>query len=86
MDDTGRTVSMLADGKYDEKTSQLRGTGDRIALGALIVVAGLVLYTIGLVAYRLWFHPLAKFPGPFLNKVSDVSTQRSDTVQKSGQC
>jgi hypothetical protein len=32
-----------------------------------------ILYIAGIVIYRLWFHPLAKYPGPFLNRVSQVS-------------
>ncbi|KAI1386003.1 isotrichodermin C-15 hydroxylase [Hypoxylon trugodes] len=34
---------------------------------------GLVfVYTAGIIIYRLFFHPLAKYPGPFLAKISDV--------------
>jgi hypothetical protein len=75
MDDLGRAFSLLAFSMDDEQTSHIRGTGDRIAAGALVGVVGLVLYAVGVVVYRLWFHPLSKFPGPFLNRVSDVSTQ-----------
>ncbi|KAI1812505.1 isotrichodermin C-15 hydroxylase [Poronia punctata] len=36
-------------------------------------VAGLgILYTVGLVIYRIFFHPLAKYPGPFLAKITDA--------------
>ncbi|KAF1973092.1 cytochrome P450 [Bimuria novae-zelandiae CBS 107.79] len=31
-----------------------------------------ILYIIGIIIYRLWFHPLAKYPGPFLNRVSQI--------------
>ena len=34
-------------------------------LGAVIAV-----YVVGIATYRLTFHPLAKFPGPFLCRVS----------------
>jgi len=75
MDDTVPAFSTLTGAKDVEKTFDIRGTGDRIALGALIALTGLVLYTIGVGVYRLWFHPLSKFPGPLFNKISDVSTR-----------
>ncbi|KAL8281676.1 hypothetical protein RB597_009401 [Gaeumannomyces tritici] len=41
-----------------------------IAIG---LVAGTVLYCVGLAVYRLWFHPLAKYPGPLDMAISDFS-------------
>ncbi|KAI6379926.1 hypothetical protein MCOR25_001827 [Pyricularia grisea] len=40
-------------------------------LGVILSVA-YVFYLVGLVVYRLWFHPLAKFPGPAWLAVSDI--------------
>jgi hypothetical protein len=31
----------------------------------------LVTYLVTIVVYRLWFHPLAKYPGPFLARITD---------------
>ncbi|KAI5920170.1 isotrichodermin C-15 hydroxylase [Camillea tinctor] len=36
-----------------------------------VVACGLI-YTTGLVVYRVFFHPLAKYPGPFLAKITDA--------------
>ncbi|KAF2476266.1 cytochrome P450 [Lindgomyces ingoldianus] len=30
------------------------------------------LYVVGVVVYRLWFHPLAKYPAPLLNRVTQL--------------
>ncbi|KAL8284314.1 hypothetical protein RB600_008943 [Gaeumannomyces tritici] len=38
----------------------------------LVVAAITVLYWVGLIIYRLWFHPLSRFPGPALMTVSDL--------------
>lgn len=39
---------------------------------ALLLVAVGFLYTLGLCIYNLYFHPLARYPGPFLAKISPV--------------
>ncbi|KAI1821180.1 isotrichodermin C-15 hydroxylase [Xylaria intraflava] len=43
-------------------------------LGYLLpaAVALVLVYSVGLVVYRVFFHPLAKYPGPFLAKITDA--------------
>ncbi|OQV11109.1 hypothetical protein CLAIMM_15004 [Cladophialophora immunda] len=31
-----------------------------------------VVYVLAVIVYRIWFHPLAKYPGPFLAKFTDI--------------
>lgn len=40
------------------------------ALLACVAVAVILTYTAGLVIYRLYFHPLAKYPGNFIDKIT----------------
>jgi len=51
---------------------QLRQESPKIlGWNALAVVSGFcVAYLVGQLIYRLTFHPLAKFPGPFLCRIS----------------
>jgi cytochrome P450 len=42
-----------------------------LGLLGLVLGAG-VLYTLGLAVYRVFFHPLAKYPGPLLAKLTDA--------------
>ncbi|KAF2666106.1 averantin oxidoreductase [Microthyrium microscopicum] len=50
----------------------LRNDSGGLSYGSLaVVVAGIViLQQVGTLIYRVFFHPLAKYPGPFLNSIS----------------
>lgn len=37
---------------------------------ATVAVALAIIYSIGLAVYRIYFHPLSKYPGPFWAKVT----------------
>lgn len=50
-----------------------RGMGERLYAAGAFLLIGLLLQTVCTIVYRYWLHPLSKFPGPFLNAVSDVS-------------
>ena len=38
----------------------------------LVALLGVSAYVLLVIAYRLTLHPLAKYPGPFLAKITDV--------------
>ena len=37
-----------------------------------VFAIGGIAYVFGVVIYRLAFHPLSKYPGPFLAKITDI--------------
>ncbi|KAF7196953.1 Cytochrome P450 monooxygenase [Pseudocercospora fuligena] len=38
----------------------------------VLLPVGLAAYVVGIIVYRLYLHPLAKYPGPFLAKITDL--------------
>ncbi|KAI1771087.1 isotrichodermin C-15 hydroxylase [Hypoxylon cercidicola] len=36
------------------------------------LAASVLIYIVGLIVYRVFFHPLAKYPGPFIAKITDA--------------
>ncbi|RLM00574.1 hypothetical protein CFD26_108442 [Aspergillus turcosus] len=48
------------------------GYGIELHKVALYGVISLVVYTAAVIVHRLYFHPLAKFPGPFLGRITNL--------------
>lgn len=50
--------------------------GSLLELAAVLVAVNVV-YFAGLIVYRVAFHPLAKYPGPLLNKMTQWPEAKS---------
>lgn len=50
----------------------LASAARHIAFYLAIILGALSLYVVGVIVYRLTLHPLAKYPGPFLAKITDI--------------
>jgi hypothetical protein len=43
-----------------------------LAFYSLVLFSLITTYAVGVILYRLTLHPLAKYPGPFLAKITDI--------------
>ncbi|KIW74827.1 hypothetical protein Z517_11597 [Fonsecaea pedrosoi CBS 271.37] len=50
----------------------VRGIQERVLVAVGLPVIAILTYTILIGVYRLYFHPLAKFPGPKINAISPI--------------
>lgn len=50
----------------------LASAARHLAFYLTIILGALSFYVVGVVVYRLTLHPLAKYPGPFLAKITDI--------------
>jgi hypothetical protein len=55
-----------------EISSLLLDLSRHLAFYLLTLIGLSFIYVVGVVIYRLTLHPLAKYPGPFLAKITDV--------------
>jgi hypothetical protein len=57
-----------------------RGLGDRIFIAGALLVGGTAFYLFAISIYRLYFHPLSKYPGPTANAISWVRLQKAELI------
>ncbi|KAF2207353.1 hypothetical protein CERZMDRAFT_102447 [Cercospora zeae-maydis SCOH1-5] len=53
-------------------SSSINGSSPLTVLVLVLLPAALIVYTASLIIYRIFFHPLAKYPGPLLAKITDL--------------
>ncbi|PPJ52050.1 hypothetical protein CBER1_09819 [Cercospora berteroae] len=53
-------------------SSSRNGSSPLSVLAFILLPAALVVYTASFIIYRIFFHPLSKYPGPLLAKITDL--------------
>lgn len=73
-----RDITLILSSTYIEVSTSVKKSDGKMALLSSITWAGLaaifllfaLTYYVALIVYRLWFHPIANFPGPLLARTT----------------